>query len=399
MLALKESRNGTSVRIVELQNQQQILASIERTSETETTKARKTNGTHKVGGQMFVQMMVGQRVSVVGEEDVFKFTAVSFTLPDLLGKGGDMFSAIVKGNPLYSSLAENIISFNDQDSLLGAFGRSSKPVTEEHLQIFLKSLQAAENLVIQNKELISEQHFDEFLLKNAARKAKSDNLVEDAKAIYSNPRHGGAVAYKNSEKFGDNHVFRMEWLYKGGQILTIGPPSTGYKLSVLDERIVGKGNDDHGDSKFITTMLDFIKNSYGCGANSVFGLQVNSTATVSRCGGAPVEQELQKFDQQFNSNNNIQIPQITISASYSIDSEQITASQTTANITNSTLNVLLGSSTTSSGGGDIIFSDSESKNSCSKCGKANDRGIGVCTCMLIALKRDGNAASTSEHHH
>ena len=333
---------------------------------------KQESGKHKVGGQMFIQIIVGQRIPVEGAEDVFKFSAVSFTLPDLLGKGDDLFKAIITRSPLHSNLAGNVASFNSEGSLIGAFVQSPKPVTDEHLQIFSASLQAAEDLAVQNRHMISERHFDDFMLKNSARKAKSGNLVEDAKSIHANPVHGGAVAYKNAEKFGDNHVFRMEWLYKGGRLLTMGPPSTGYQLGVLDERIVAKGSDDHGDTLFITTMLNFIKGSYSSGANSVFGLQINSTATVARCGAANVEDELSKFDMLFN-NGNTQYSQ-TADKPNAETLENGSAASGHHGSTNGTNGASSSLASNDSGGG-----DNANAHMCGNCGSRLESGH---TCMI-----------------
>ncbi len=241
---------------------------------------KKTNNS----GKMFVQVPVGQRVYADGG-DVLKFTVISFTLPDLADKNFEIATAIKKESALLGSMAGNTISFTRDDSLLGCFGASENAMTGRQLHsMILGVYNAVERVVVSNKSSIPEDDFEEFMSKHNERKVKIGAVVRDALTIFSAPGHTGAIAYRNSEKFGQS-FFRMEWLYKDFAMITMGPPSTGYKLGRFDEGIAA----DAGDKEFIRTMMDFIKTAYLSGTSTIVGLQINNTATVGRCGAIDTE--------------------------------------------------------------------------------------------------------------
>lgn len=242
-------------------------------------RQKKGNGS----GKMFVQMPIGQRVSVPGGEDVMKFSVLSFTLPDLVDRNFDVVAAIRGESAIVDSMLGGAVSFNRQDSLVGSFGMSQSRLTGEQIDSLLPSVyKAVERVVMNNRHGISRDVMDEFVSKHRERKSKAAAVADDARNIFATQHHTGKIAYRNAEAFGQS-FFRMEWLYKGGEMITMGPPSTGYRLGRFDASIVDRAN-DHGDAEFITAMLGFIKAAYESGASTVVGLQVNNTATVGRCG-------------------------------------------------------------------------------------------------------------------
>ena len=253
-------------------------------------------------GKMFVQVPIGQRIRLDGA-DVLKFTVISFTLPDLLDKNFEIVNAIKGSSDVLGGIAGNAVSFTRDASLIGCFGTSESHIAGRELhEIIFAVYDAIEQIVIRNKSSVPEQDFEDFISKNKERKDKISAVVSDALTIFSTPGHTGAIAYRNGEKFGKS-FFRMEWLYKDFSMITMGPPTTGYKLGVFDESIAS----DEGDKEFIRALMRFIEAAYKSGASTVVGLQVNNTATVARCGALDTEdkamQEARRMELRDMENN------------------------------------------------------------------------------------------------
>ena len=317
-------------------------------------------------GKMFVQVPIGQRVYADGG-DVLKFTVISFTLPDLVDKNFEIANAIKKESALLGSMAGNTISFARDDSLLGCFGASENAITGKQLHsMILGVYDAVERIVVSNKSSIPEDDFVEFMSKHNERKGKIGAVVKDALTIFSVPEHTGAIAYRNSEKFGQS-FFRMEWLYKDFAMITMGPPSTGYRLGRFDESIAA----DAGDKEFIRTMMDFIKTAYLNGTSAIVGLQINNTATVGRCGALDTEGKALEEARRNELHENEQRRQYYMTA---VTDENMIYSVTVSGQASSTGQN--GGAQDSGGQG----SDTNEVRRCKGCGSVIEQGRAKCSC-------------------
>ncbi len=234
-------------------------------------------------GKMFLQLMVGQRVSAPGEEDVMKFSVISFTLPDLVSKNLEIVNAIKGESELLAGIVGNAVSFERRhDSLVGCFGMEEQALSGKQLRGIVDAVyNAVERIVMENRHSLEKDNpgaFEEFIATHSERRGKTGAVVEDAGSIFTDPGHTGAIAYRTSKKFGKS-FFRMEWLYKNGEVITMWDPTKSYKLDKFDESIATC----QWDKEFIRSILGFINATYTQGARTMIGLQVNNTATIGFC--------------------------------------------------------------------------------------------------------------------
>ncbi len=324
-------------------------------------------------GKMFIQFMIGQKVSDSKGSDVVKFSAISFTMPDIFSKGMQIIADTAVNNKEFANLVRNLASFNEENSLLGGFTSSSYDVGAGHLKIVSDLYESVERAVRQTQQYISKEEMKSFNKAHSQRKSKLKNLINDAKFIFSNPEHGGSIAYRNAEKFGSS-LFRMEWLMKDGEIITRGTPKDGYPISKVTAGIAK----DQGDKDFINAMLEYFSSASNNGARSIMGFQMNSTATIGKCGALDTEALA-----------NAAIAAITNpSATVSFGLPAPVGSESSgSNFSSNSSSTTTSSANTGAGDGS---SNTNKAFTCSNCGKMNDPPTLVCSCMQRLSKL---------HHH
>lgn len=372
-------------------------------------------------GEMFFQLMFGQRIQVDGGSDVWKFSMITFTLPDIHEKGKEIFNAIIEQNRKFSGLAESVQSFNSQESLLGAFGQSSEPITRDDLNALFRALQTVENTLVANKHLISEEALDGFLLKRTKYMMNAEAIIGDSESILTNPEHGGAVAFGNSKEFGDAKLYRMEVIRQNGQAITRGTPTEDYKIRAYDETVV-KDN-KNGDRDFMIMVGDHMESADKSGARSIFIGQANWTSTVSDCAGN--DAYVNKYDHSANSqvqNNTVQtfytstdpnslaaVAQSVIQAAAATAGSGTSSGGTgdpgstnTSTKAPATAQLTAENNTSTHSGGaeeHLHKNITDARIMCPNCGRMNDHGVPICSCMMRGLKNGNETVLIQSHHH
>ena len=336
-------------------------------------------------GKMFTKIYLGQEVP--DNPEIMKFSVITITHPDLPGKNQDIIDEIARLCPELAGVGRNTQDFEGNGHLLAGADKFLDSITENDFRIMLLSMfKAVENVVIANKNMLSEEELDDFLLKNADRIMRIENFVMDGQQIFSNPTHGGAVAYRNNKTFGQEQ-FRMEWIYSRltGTIMTPGTPDQNYAMSVMHEGIASGVAD-----KALIRFLDGYISGVSTGPwKSMAAIESNSTDTISECAGNVAYNNAANNQIQ---NSNVQVSFVpTDSSTFLGDSVQAAIQATTGN------NSL---ATSPSGfGGDIGNVDTNTKAMCSKCGKINDKNVPMCSCAIKGPRRDAEEPPIQTQNH
>lgn len=304
--------------------------------------------------EMFIQIGIGNAIEGT---NVRKDTVISFTMPHIPGMSTQILGAVASQFPEFSDLSKGAQSFHPQDAIVATFGQSTEMVGESALSRLPRVFQLIAEMATQNRDSMPDAAFEKLIKRLRKYDIMSDNLVRDGSVILSNPQHGGAVAYRNSQAFGDQHLYRMEWIDDGVQITTPAPPHQGYKMSVVDEKL----SKDQADIDYMLALLAFRVYAYGMGANTTIFIQVNETAAVADCAGNKAYNNFYNFGISTSSGDSSQ-PNATI---------QLMMDNASA--------VAGGSSTSDVGGYSVTVS-----HTCSKCGKALDKDQRICSCQTQA---------------
>lgn len=304
--------------------------------------------------EMFIQIGIGNAIEGTA---VRKDTVISFTMPHIPGMSTEILGAVASQFPEFSDLAKTTQSFHPHDALVATFGQSTEMVGDCALGRLPGVFQLISGIAERNRDSMSDAAFEKLITRLRTYSMMSENLIRDGSTILSNPQHGGAVAYRNSQAFGDQHLYRMEWIDTAGQIMTPAPPHQGYKMSVVDEKL----SKDKADIDYMLALLAFRVYAYGIGANTTIFVQVNETAAVADCAGNKAYNNFYNFGANSSSNNPNQ-PNATIQ--FMMDN---------ASAVNG------GSSSSGGGGYGVIVS-----HTCSKCGKSLDKDQMICSCQTQA---------------
>jgi hypothetical protein len=325
----------------------------------------------KHGGHMFVQGIMGERVIDEDGAEIFKLSFVSFNLPNLFDKNHDIVRALSRQNPFLARLADRAVSYTDDDSLVMSLVSSMESIDQRSIGLMPSLYKVARRMVKEQRRGIPEENFESFLSQHRDRESKVEMLFDDTFRILFTPGHTGETAYRNHQ-IQHNFDRRMELIFKDGVLMTPGPPNTGYKMFVFDETIAM----DEGDKKSILALLEFIKEAYASGAKTIFGLQVNNTATVEDCGA---KKHSDIFAQDQTLDTSLQNP--LDPGSNTMNNAATAANAATAESQ--------GTASATSGSGD---GEGTAQSRCQGCGKSMPNGILICTCGSVAAHIQKNAA-------
>jgi hypothetical protein len=238
----------------------------------------------KVGGEMFIEVNIGQGL-VDNGKFVMKLSSIYFNLPDMLGQNKKIIELTGERVPWLMKVVGDIVSYNPEDSLVSWRGATREPVNAELLRkIYTGVYEAVQHVVLSNAHAIPEADLDSFKEQHADRMSKVERLVADTLQIFSTPEHSKKRAYRNRSILFQRDR-RVELLFDGATAVTMGPPCMNYQMCIYDERLVDKEN-DHGDTPFMRSRLAFWNMAWSGRFTTIIEVGTNNTATVDRCGGA-----------------------------------------------------------------------------------------------------------------
>ncbi len=244
----------------------------DRQSSRKTTEAAWEKQEREWG--MFVQAIIGQRVTATNGEEVMKIALVSFPLPPgVEQKGIEIIKSAMRGRFLESDLR----TFNDEGTLIGYFSTAHGGIGESR-KIISDLYGAAGVNVAKFHPDLSASNVRNFYLFQESRRSRLGILEADIAAVLSSPAHIGSSAWDT--RFGGG--FRQEWIYKGGKIYA---PNAKDELIELTVGLANK-DADFGHSKWLAWLIQSISSAYSNGANSFVGFHSDSTITVNMCAGS-----------------------------------------------------------------------------------------------------------------
>lgn len=222
---------------------------------------------------MFVQAIVGQRVTDDSGREVMKLALVSFPLPPgLEDRGADIIRSAL-GRP-----DEEVVQFNSEGTLLAHLSSSQAPISYSSLGVFSDLYNAAGTVVAANhpnQRGANVEHFRKF---QVSRNLRLGVLQNDVMSILYRPEHQNSSAWDLN--FGG--AFRQEMLFDGERIMA---PNPNNEIVELTPMLANKDH-DYGHSDWLRWLIASVTAAYKGGAKSIVGFHVDSTVTVSSCGGS-----------------------------------------------------------------------------------------------------------------
>ncbi|MDE1825510.1 MAG: hypothetical protein KGH61_01565 [Candidatus Micrarchaeota archaeon] len=227
---------------------------------------------------MFAQAIVGQRLTNPEGKDIMKFVMVSFPIPPGLEKKGEKLIRMAMQGEIAATLEGKTESFNNEGTLLAHLAASQSQVNDKALGIFGGLYNAALSAVRQFHPEQSDENIQYFYKFQNSLKSRLGVLLEDSKAILKISEYQNLSAWET--KYGG--AFRQEMIFEDGKLFTLDPNN---KLMEVNASLANSGI-DYGHADWLTYLLGYINAAYQSGAMSVLGYQIDSTMTVSSCGGS-----------------------------------------------------------------------------------------------------------------
>ena len=227
---------------------------------------------------MFAQAIVGQRLTNADGKEIMKFVMVSFPMPPGLEKKGEELIRMAMHEEIAATLGGKTVSFNNEGTLLANLAHSQNPIDDKALGIFGGLYDAAGDAVRGFHPDQADKNIQYFYKFHNSLKSRLGVLLEDSKAILSTSEYHNLSAWET--KFGG--AFRQEMIFIDGKLFTLDPNN---KMMEVNASLANAGI-DYGHGRWLTYLVDYINTAHQSGAMSVLGYQIDSTMTVSSCGGS-----------------------------------------------------------------------------------------------------------------